>query len=89
MKKKVLLMSAAIVLAITAFAAVNGTWIKVSDGEGCRGCTVTGTFSYCGKCRGTLYSNYLGSKTEGGRLYYYYKHTCSKCKHTNVYKTTH
>ena len=86
MKKKIYLVLAAIVVAITAFAAVNGRWVMVQDNQ-CRGCRISNSFCYCGRCGEGMNSKLVHKEQKGYRIWYYYEHKCRKCSHISVYKT--
>ncbi|MBR6339687.1 MAG: hypothetical protein IKR63_06145 [Alloprevotella sp.] len=81
MKKKGIMMVAIIMVAISAFAAVNGGWIKVKDS--CDNCSIT-SYSYkCGKCNSGMS---FSTKWDNKQIYLVYTFTCRKCHHQCIYK---
>ncbi|MBQ8064718.1 MAG: hypothetical protein IJ200_03560 [Prevotella sp.] len=89
MKKKVLVVLTATVLALSASAAISAvmsSWVKVSDPD-CDKCIMNDTTRKCGKpnCGGFMESvSGTGKFESDGYLKYNYK--CKKCGHTITYK---
>lgn len=87
MKKKVLSVASAVIMAIStsaAITAVMSTWVKVSDS--CDKCVMNDTTRKCGKpnCGGFMESVEGTSKVDGSYIKSNYK--CNKCGHTIIYK---
>lgn len=85
MKKKLLTMVTAGVIAVSSFAAITtvmSTWIKVSDS--CHQCVINDTTRKCGIDGGFMAQVDGTGSYEGDYLKYDYR--CKKCGHTVTYK---
>lgn len=89
MKKKLFSIATAVIIAVSASAALNAvmsSWIKVSDPD-CNKCIMNYTTRKCGKpnCGGFMSQvDGTGKFENDGYLKYNYK--CKKCGHTITYK---
>lgn len=88
MKKKLLALSTAIVLAFSASATISvimSSWVKIKDD--CNNCTMDDVNRICGKpnCKGFMSQvDGTGKFLSDGYLRYDYK--CGKCEHVITYK---
>ena len=92
MKKRLCMMVGAIAIAITAFAAINGTWVKVKDS--CKKCSVVEqrdwTAHICGHCKDdTMYDEKNDHFWEGSRFVTLTLYKCKQCGHTSTWKYYH
>ena len=87
MKKKVLF-GIALIVAITASAALTGvmsTWVMVNDS--CKKCRVSDKSAYCGKCKeDTMYDSKHKAYKEGNHYVIEYVYKCKVCNHTSTWK---
>lgn len=79
-KKSLLLLIAASIITISAFAA-SGVWYRVSDS--CNKCVVNDIDRICGKCKGFLNQD---GESENKGDYLESKYKCNNCPHTCTFK---
>lgn len=88
MKKKLLLMVTAVIIAVSGSAtitAVMSTWVMVNDP--CKKCRVSDDVKYCGKCKDdTMYDSKHRSYKEGKHYVTEYVYKCKECEHTSTWK---
>lgn len=85
MKKKLFLTVLAIVcVCFAAFAYGKFVKTKVSDGDGCSGCTITEISYKCGKCKHPMESHYLATDSRKSTKQKY-RFDCTNCSHSSIY----
>ena len=82
MKRKLLLMATATLLAFAVYATTASQWVKVNDS--CNKCVMNDSTRKCGKCGGFMESVSGTSTYDNGYVKSNYK--CKKCGHTITYK---
>ena len=84
MRKKVLMIAAAGILAVSAPAALLAMkgWHVIND-SGCNKCVITDVERKCGKCGGFLESKKKKKSNTKG-VSYEATFTCKKCKHSAI-----